>query len=407
MPDSSSTGTTSVPPPSFTDTGFIAPAESDILTGALADLNAAMGGNLNTDPSTPQGQLAMSFTAALGDAYDQFLAILNGVDPERAFGRLQDAIGNIYFMSRKGATATVASVVCTGAAGVVVPAGTLVQDSGGYYYAADGAITLDATGTGTGTFSCTTLGAIECAANSLGIYQSVTGLTAATNPAAGVTGTDEEGRAAFEARRAASVAGNSVGALNAIAGAVSAVDGVTAVYVVDNSTAAAVTTGGISLAAHSLYVCVNGGTDEAVALAMLRKKPPGCGYTGTTTVTVADPDSAYQTAPLYAVTFTRALATSLYFGVTIRASSTVPSTAATQIQAAILAAFEADGGDAGIIGGTVYASAYYAAVAALGSWAKIVEITVGTAASPTGFTAALNINQIPTLDTASITVTVS
>ena len=102
-----------------------------------------------------------------------------------------------------------------------------------------------------------------------------------------------------------------------------------------------------------------------------------------------------------------ALATSLYFGVTIRAGSTVPSTAATQIQAAILAAFEADGGDAGIIGGTVYASAYYAAVAALGSWAKIVEITVGTAASPTGFTAALNINQIPTLDTASITVTVS
>ncbi|MFT8891795.1 MAG: baseplate J/gp47 family protein [Acetobacter papayae] len=407
MPDSSSTGTTSVPPPSFTDTGFIAPAESDILTGALADLNAAMGGNLNTDLSTPQGQLAMSFTAALGDAYDQFLAILNGVDPERAFGRLQDAIGNIYFMSRKGATATVASVVCTGAAGVVVPAGTLAQDSGGYYYAADGAITLDATGTGTGTFSCTTLGAIECAANSLGIYQSVTGLTAATNPAAGVTGTDAEGRAAFEARRAASVAGNSVGALNAIAGAVSAVDGVTAVYVVDNSTAAAVTTGGISLAAHSLYVCVNGGTDEAVALAMLRKKPPGCGYTGTTTVTVADPDSGYQTAPLYAVTFTRALATSLYFGVTIRAGSTVPSTAATQIQAAILAAFEADGGDAGIIGGTVYASAYYAAVAALGSWAKIVEITVGTAASPTGFTAALNINQIPTLDTASITVTVS
>ncbi|MFT9441021.1 MAG: baseplate J/gp47 family protein [Acetobacter papayae] len=403
----SDTGTTSVPAPSFTDAGFVAPAESDILTGALADLNAAMGGNLNTDLSTPQGQLATSFTAALGDAYDQFLAILNGVDPERAFGRLQDAIGNIYFMTRKGATATVVTVVCTGAATTVVPEGTLVQDPSGYYYAADGAITLDATGTGTGTFSCTTLGAIACAANSISIYQSVTGLSSATNPAAGVTGTDEEGRAAFEARRENSVAGNSVGSLDAIAGSVSAVDGVTAAYVVDNSTAAAVTTGGVSIAAHSLYVCVNGGTDEAVALAILSKKPPGCGYTGTTTVTVTDPNSNYQTPPTYSVSFTRAADTPLYFAVTIKNSASVPSTAATQIQAAILAAFEADGGDAGIIGGTVYASAYYAAVAALGSWAKIVEITVGTAASPTGFTAALNINQIPTLDTASITVTVS
>lgn len=400
-------GTTSVPPPSFTDTGFVAPAESDILAGALADLNAAMGGNLNTDLSTPQGQLATSFTAALGDAYDQFLAILNGVDPERAFGRLQDAIGNIYFMSRKGATATVVSVVCTGAMGVVVPSGTLVQDAGGHYYAADGAITLDATGTGTGSFSCTTPGAIECAANSISLYQSVTGLTAVANPAAGVTGADEEGRAAFEARREASVAGNSVGSLDAIAGAVSAVDGVTAAYVVDNSTAAAVTTGGVSLAAHSLYVCVNGGTDQDVALAILSKKPPGCGYSGTTTVTVTDPNSHYQTAPLYAVSFTRAADTPLYFTVKIKDSAAVPSTAATQIQAAILAAFEEDGGDAGIIGGTVYASAYYAAVAALGAWAKIVEITVGTAASPTGLTAALTIDQIPTLDTASITVTVS
>ncbi|QHC34169.1 baseplate J/gp47 family protein [Komagataeibacter xylinus] len=403
----SDTGTTSVPAPSFTDAGFAAPAETDILSGSLADINAAMGGNMNTALSTPQGQLATSFTAALGDAYAQILNVLNGVDPDRAFGRLQDAIGNIYFMSRKGATATVVTVVCTGASGTVIPEGTLVQDASGYYYAADGAITIAATGAGTGTFSCTTLGAIDCAANSISVYQAVTGLTSATNPAAGSTGSAEEGRAAFEARRAASVASNSVGTLDAIAGAVSAVDGVTASYVADNSTSAAVTTGGVSLAANSLYVCVNGGTDEAVALAILTKKPPGCGYTGTTTVTVADPNSAYQTAPTYSVSFTRATDTALYFVVTIKSGSSVPSTAATDIQAAIVAAFTADDGDGSIIGGTVYASTYYSAVAALGSWVRIVEITVGTSASPTGFTAALDIDQIPTLDASDITVTIS
>ena len=53
-------GTTSVPQPTFGATGFQAPAESDILAGVLADMSAALGGNLNTALSTPQGQLASS-----------------------------------------------------------------------------------------------------------------------------------------------------------------------------------------------------------------------------------------------------------------------------------------------------------------------------------------------------------
>ncbi|GAA3686684.1 MULTISPECIES: baseplate J/gp47 family protein [Acetobacter] len=397
-------GTTSVPAPSFTEAGFVAPAESDMLTGALADLNAAMGGNLNTALTTPQGQLAMSLTAILGDAYDQMLAIFNGVDPDRASGRMQDAIGNIYFISRKGATATVVGVTCVGAAGTVVPEGTLIQDGSGNYYAADGAITLDATGTGTGSFSCTTTGVIYCPANSVSVYQSVTGLTSVSNPVAGVTGSAEEGRQAFEARRAATVEGNAVGPLNAIAGAVLSVDGVTDAYVTDNSTDAAVTTGGVSIAAHSLFVCVNGGTDEAVALAIISKKPPGCGYTGTTSVTVTDPNSAYHTPPTYTVQFTRATDTPVFFAVSLQKNSGVPATAAAEVQAAILAAF--DGMEGSQIGQTLYASSFYSAVAALGSWVKIVEITIGTSSLPVGFTAPMDIDQIPTLEAANINVSV-
>jgi hypothetical protein len=182
------------------------------------------------------------------------------------------------------------------------------------------------------------------------------------------------------------------------------VDGVTDAYVTDNSTDAAVTTGGVSIAAHSLYVCVNGGTDEDVALAIISKKPPGCAYTGTTSVTVTDPNSAYHTPPTYAVQFTRATDTPIYFAVTLEKNSGVPSTAAADVQAAIIAAF--DGMEGSQIGQTIYASSFYAAVAALGSWVKIVEITIGTTASPTGFTAAMNIDQIPTLEAGNIAVTV-
>ena len=210
-------------------------------------MNAALGGNMNTGLSTPQGQLAMTLTAIIGDQLDQELALLNGVDPARAFGRMQDAIGYLYFMTRKGATSTVVTVVCSGAAGTVVPEGTLIQDGSGYYYAADGTISINATGTGAGSFSCTTLGAIACPANSLSLYQSVTGLTSVSNPTAGVVGQAEEGRVAFEQRRAATVEANAVGVNNAIKGAVMAVPGVTDCYVVDNSTAQDQLQGGVPL----------------------------------------------------------------------------------------------------------------------------------------------------------------
>lgn len=404
----SETGTTSVPAPSFTDAGFVAPSESDMLSGALADINAAFGNLLNTALSTPQGQLAMSLTAILGDAYDQMLALFNGVDPDRASGRMQDAVGKLYFMTRRGATATVVTVVCAGAAGTVIPEGTLIQDGNGKTYAADGVITIDATGTGTGTFSCTETGAIECASSSVSVYQSVVGLSSVTNPSAGVTGSDEESRIEFERRRQESVAANSVGSLDAVLGAVEAVSGVTDAYVTDNSTDAAETTDGVSIAAHSLFVCVNGGADEDIARAILSKKPPGCGYTGTSSVTVTDSNSGYTTAPSYTVQFTRATPTPVYIAVTLKSGSSVPSTATADVQAAIISAFNGgDGGTRSRIASLLFASRYYAPIAALGSWVQIVEITIGTAANPTGFTLQMQADQIPTIEAANITVAIA
>lgn len=399
----SSYGSTAVPAPTFDATGFVAPAESDILAGRLSDLNAALGGNANTGLTTPQGQMASSFTAALGDAYDQILAVLNGVDPARAFGRLQDAIGYIYFMNRNPATATVVSVNISGTAGTTISQGyALIKDASGNIYTADSSITINDAGVGSGTFSCVTGGAISVAANSVVINQSLSGVTSVNNPAAGVTGSGEETPKAFEMRRAATVEANAVGVNNAIRAALLNAPGVTDAYVIDNPSATAVTTGGVSIAPNSLYICVVGGTDTAVGQAIISKKNPGCSYTGTSTVTVSDPNSTYSSPPTYSVTFTRAALVPLYIQVTLANSTAIPSAALTMIQAAIQSTFSGFVGQQ--IGRTVFASSFYAAVAALGEWAEIIEITIGTAASPTGFTAPMNINQVPTLSNSNITL---
>ena len=396
---------TSVPQPSFGDTGFVAPAESAILAGRLADINAAFGGNLNTKTlSTPQGQLASSEAAILGDVNSLFLALANGVDPAYASGRMQDAIGRIYFIDRIPASATVVEITCSGAPGTVIPAGALLQASDGKQYALLAANTIPASGTVSVSFACTQTGPVACPAQTFIIFRTIPGWDLATSSAAGTPGTNVESRAAFEARRSASVALNSVGSVQSIRGAVLDVAGVLDAYVVDNPLGTPATIGGVALAPHSVYVAAVGGDPQAVARAIWSKKSLGCDYNGNTTLTVTD-DSGYAApAPSYPVTFQVPVQTAVQVLVTIAAGPGVPSNALLLVQAAILKAFSGgDGGARARIGGTIYASRFYAPVAALGAWAQILSIQIGTTA-PTGFSVALPIDQAPVLAAANISL---
>jgi len=298
----------------------VAPAETDILAGVQADITAALGGKANQALTTPQGQLAMSETAIIGDCNDQLLAVFNGVDPRTAFGRMQDAIGYIYFLTRNAG----------------------------------------------------------------------------------------EGRAAFEARRQASVEKNSVGMNGSILGAILDIDNVTDAYVVDNPNGVAETIGGVTVNAHSLFICYAGsGVDpSAVALAVISRKSNGCGYTGTSSIVVRDPAPAFNgNGPTYTVLYNEAVSTPIYFNVTIVNSSSVPATALGQIQDVIIAAFSSGTSLQPRIGATILASRYYASVIAIGDWLELDSITIGTAAGAGSDRIDLNINQTPTVSAATITMT--
>lgn len=383
---------TNVPPVVFTDRGYVAPDESLILAGVQADQNAAFGGDLNPDLTTPQGQQAQSTTAIIGESYNQFIGLANGVDPAYASGRMQDAIGRIYFIERKPAQSTVVDCLCTGLPSVVIPVGAQAVDLSGLIYACvDGGV-IGIGGNVTLSFACATPGPIPCPADSLNaIYRAIPGWDTINNPSDGVIGSDVESRADFEFRRASTVAGNSFGAIGSIIGAVSKVAGVLDYYGYDNGTGAPVTVGGVSIAAHSIYICVVGGTDQAVAQAILSKKSGGCGYTGNTTETVYDSNPLYAAPIPYSVTFERPTELAILFAVRIQDNSQVPADAATQIQNAIINAFSGgDGGPRARIGTTLFASRFYATVAALGTWAEILDILIGSNNNPlANFTASM------------------
>lgn len=385
---------TNVPMPTFGDTGFTSPAELAILAGVLADINGAFGGNMNTGLSTPQGQLATSLAAVIGAYNDLFVDFTNQVDPAYASGRMQDAIARIYFLSRRGATPTVVNATVSGATGTTISAGALAKATDGTIYQALTTATIPAAGSIDIQFAALTNGPVACPAGSLNaIYRTIPGWDSITNATDGTIGREEESAAQLEARRSLSVAQNATGILPAVRGAVLGVDGVVDAFVTENDTAAPVIVGTQTIDPNSVYVCVEGGTDADVAKAIWTKKPPGCAYTGSTSVTVEDDNSGYVTPPTYAVKFERAASLAISFDVDITNGVDVPSDAGTQIEAAIDAQFA----QLAKIGQRVYASAFVCPIAALGSWARIVSVEVNGGASQ-----AVGINQFPTRGTVVV-----
>lgn len=387
---------TSVPLPTFGPTGFTSPEELAILAGVLADYNSAFGGGLNPGLSTPQGQLATSQAAIIGSFNDLFVQYVNQVDPAFSEGRMQDAIARIYFITRRGATPTVVNAICSGLSGVVIPVGSLAKAVDGTIYTALTTGTIGLGGTVEVQFAALTNGPIACPAGTLTtIYRTIPGWDSITNPTDGTPGRNEETAEQLEARRTLSVAQNATGILSAIRGVVLGVPTVVDAYVTENDTAAPVTVGGVTLAANSLYVCVEGGSDYDVAYAIWLRKPPGCAYTGTTTVTIEDTQSGYLTPPTYDVTFQRADALPIAFAVDLADGADVPGNVNDLVAGAISGVFPTLAG----IGQTMYASAFVCAINALGSWVRLISITINTAASQT-----VDIDQFPTQGDVVVTL---
>ncbi|GBQ07250.1 baseplate J/gp47 family protein [Saccharibacter floricola] len=399
--------TTAVPQPQLTETGFIAPSEQDILAGRVSDFNMALGGTANPALNTPQGQLALSDTAVLGAAFAALLSLFNGIDPASASGRMQEAIGRLYFMERRAATPTTVTVQATlNNPGQTIAAGTVVaSDPNGLLYSTPSAVTLpQGAQTATLDLACTTAGAIPCPAQSLQLYQGGLGIASLTNPAPGSMGSEAENRTDFETRRRNSVAANSRSQNASLMGALLELDGVTDAYVMDNPSGNATTINGAPMEPHALYVLVEGGTETAIGQAILTKKPPGIATMGERLVTVQDTNPVYDgNRPSYTFRYDRPQPVPVSVAVTLEQSDSVPSDVVAQVQAAIMGVLTA-GRYRARMGGTLYASRLSAVVDALGDWAEVLSLTLSTANTSGQTRLKLPINQLPTVTPATITV---
>lgn len=355
---------------------------------------------LNTDPTSPMGQVVDLMVGELEAKNAEIAFLANQLNPRTARGVFLDALAALYGLERKVSEPTVVVCTCTGLAGTVIPFGAIVQDSAGnkYRQSRAGGVTIGAGGTVDTEFAAVEHGGIEVSAGSISqIITVVAGWDSVINAAAGVTGRDVEPDGELLNRMIQSYAINANGTVANIQANLAELDGVLDVVVLENYTNQKKTQYEVELDAHSIAVCIVGGEDADIARTIFERKSGGCGTNGETEVEHVDTEH-YNARYVYRII--RPTTSDFHVKVTFFEEDMNADTKAA-VQNAIVSDFLGELSNPRVkLATTVYASRFYQCVQNVTD-SPVKDILIGVGDGVLGTSVDIPANVSPTL-TASL-----
>lgn len=389
----------------ITAQGVIVPDTAAIRADVEAEWRAAFGEDLVTTPETPQGVIITLQTEERDAIARNNAALANQINPDIAGGVFLDALLSFTGGVRRAATrSTLAGVVFSGVPGTNIPAGSQAIVSGtGEVFATGNPLVIGAGGTVTGSMTAVNSGAIQVPIAGLDtVASAVLGWETVTNPSSAVPGAPEQSDVAARALRRQTLALQTVSTTEAIVSRVMAIPEVRSMSFRENTAATTLTIDGISMVAHSIYACVQGGSNADVARALYDTKTVGAAYNGGTTVNVTDPFSG-QITP---VKLDRPTEIPILVRVTVR---NTPLDVQTLVRDAIMDYVNGDleGGMGLTVGTNVYPFEFSGACNQIEPSIVVTNVelsTDGTTWSSAPLTVALD--EVATLQRSSITVNV-
>jgi uncharacterized phage protein gp47/JayE len=391
----------------LTDTGVILPDTADLLAEVEGEYRGVFGADLITTPNTPQGMLIAAEVLAREAVVRNNAALANQINPNMAGGVFLDAIYALTGGQRLPATYSVASgVELTGLPGTVVAAGARASTADGTLFASVSEVTLDSFGAAVVDFQALDPGPLSAPVGALNqIVTAVLGWDSVNNPAAATPGRNVATDQAARARRKNTLSLQNVALPEAITSALYALPNVRSLAFRENVTSSTATIDGISLLAHSIWVCVDGGTDAEVAAALLANKSLGCQWNGGTTVAVVEPASGQS----YNVKFDRPTAVPVQARFYVRNNGALGNAAGTVRQAVLdFAAGLLEGESGFTVGADVSAFELAAAVnsQAPGIYVQKCEISLVSVTSWSTNEIVIALNQLATIIGGNIEVNV-
>lgn len=304
----------------LTESGVIIPDTSDTRKQIVSEWKQALGQDLITDDETPQGLLINAETEARQSVVRANAVIANQINPNIAEGIFLDSIWALTGGQRLKASYTqVQGVILTGVAGTVIVEGSLAQASD-YQFKTLSTVVLNASGKAVVNFQAVELGVVPCLANQLNkIITPILGWETVNNPRDGVMGKDEESDLSARLRRKRTLALQGRALPEAIVSDLYSLEGVKSLVFRENISNTYQIVDGVpfELKPHSIWVCIEGGSDNQIAQSLLNSKSLGAGYNGQQKLEVIEPVSGQS----YEVQFDRPEHIPIYIKVTVKANN--------------------------------------------------------------------------------------
>ncbi|MFY2842308.1 baseplate J/gp47 family protein [Achromobacter ruhlandii] len=299
--------------------GVIVPDTATTRAQVEAEFRAVFGDDMPTDPATPQGLLITRITEERDAVARNNAELANQINPALSGGVFLDSLMALTGGRRRSSVRSlIVGAVLGGVPGTNVPAGSIAETEQGEQFELVNTVVLDAAGSAAGNLRALQDGEIIVPAGGLNtVASSVLGWETITNPAAAIPGQREENDVLLRRRRAQTLALQTTSINEAIVSRLYDIEAVRSCYYLENYEDVDQVVDGIPMRKHSIWACVEGGTDMEVAKAIFETKTVGGGYNGAVVVQVPDPVNGR----LYEVKFDRPEEVTLLVRVTVRSST--------------------------------------------------------------------------------------
>ena len=276
-----------------TATGVITPDTSSLRDDVVAEWQAALGNNIVTTPDTPQGVMITAEALAREAVANNNAQLANQINPNIAGGVFLDAICALLGLERRAASSSVINqALLTGQPATLVPAGSQARSEDGNYWLLQANVQLDVFGRAYGIFSCAEVGPILCTPGQMSeVVDMVLGWESVTNISAAIPGLLEESDAELAERRRVTLARQTISTREAQLSGIMDIEGVTSAVFRENVANASAVVDGVTMVAHSVWACVDGGSDFDIAMSLLKNKTDGADWNGALSLPTVDPYS--------------------------------------------------------------------------------------------------------------------
>ncbi|UVE47619.1 hypothetical protein KS461_10130 [Pseudomonas chlororaphis] len=301
----------------ITSTGVIVPDTAEIQAEVISEWKASFGQDLDVGAETPQGVMITAEVEARDNVARNNADLANQINPDQAGGIFLDAIWSLTRGGRLAATRSQAiGVILGGQPGTIIQVGSRASVEGtGDLFELAATVIIGSNQEAIGVFQSVEFGPIKAPATQLkNIVTGVLGWETVSNPANAIEGRLQESDISARRRRRNTLALQSVAMPEATVSRLYDTEGVESLSFRENITNTPQTIDGVLLKPHSVYACVDGGSDQAVAEALLASKSLGSGWNGSVTVNVVNAASG-QT---YVVQFDRPQVVPVFIRVTAR-----------------------------------------------------------------------------------------